>query len=225
MKLLTSDNSYSTEPQVLALIMERIRAKKDYVSNSYLSSIKSAMHDGRQLTGKERFLLFGNELHKRVLEPKRKKIKLFPEEEEMMKAMVDAAKSHSVISKKLKSHHHEIEFDRAIVKGLPEVKVILDLFTIEDGDDLKTTVTASPDAFLKASYNYDYFRQGWLYMKTCNLKTFTFWGIEKKKNNPKIFELPVMDYKHHLEEGKEQAILLMETHSTFKKLLHKHGIK
>lgn len=215
----TCPSSWTCAPAVTDLILDRWQLGKFHVSNSYLGTLKSLITGTPMFHGKEEYLEFGRELHKRVLEPWKPWKILSEEDERKLAAMVDALKSHPGFGKKLKTMHHEIEFNRVLYQGGPVVNMILDLFDIGDGDDLKSSSTASEEAFIKSALRYDYFRQAWMYATGCRLDTFAFWGCEKTEYSPRIYKLPVMDFCEHLQEGQDSAMILMETHQVFTKMI------
>lgn len=196
---------------------------KAHVSNSYLSELKKGLCGLPIWWGDESHLKFGIELHHRDLQPHLDFTLLSAEEEKMLWVMCKALDNCTAWQKRKKASEKEQMFIQP-VHGTP-VKVILDLWDRkghEEGDDLKSTSAKSEAEFLRSARKYDYFRQAWLYMQACKLKRFTLWGVQKTLIDPKIFPLPVLDYKHDLEEGKEQAIMLIEAHNTLKVLLYEN---
>lgn len=74
--------------------------------------------------------------------------------------------------------------------------------------DAKSTSCATKDEFIRTFDDYGYWRQAFLYMFARKANRFTFFGVQKKFHNPKVFVVNAHDYPHKLKEAEQQAKLL-----------------
>jgi hypothetical protein len=191
---------------------------EEFIRNSYLSTIYRALTGQAQFLGDEKFLKFGNELHKRDLQPHLEKDILTEEQEAMLYSMLTTLAADPQWQNVKKGANLEItefiEIDGVWIRGTIDV----DQFRVKHGEDLKSTSCTSEKQFIESSRKYGYFRQGWIYSQMKKYKSFGFTGIQKALKNPKIFRFAVQDFPHYLQEGEEQARLLIESF----RLLYKH---
>lgn len=182
--------------------------------------LKKALLGESQFFGNERFLVFGNELHKRLLKHDEKRRKMEPDEELLLANMLDALESYSPLQRYMKGaklekiHVVPIDYSYAEPK-MQWVKVILDIEKKKVGVDIKTTSCTTEDAFIKAARKYSYPKQGWMYSEARKLDEFIFVGCSKKPGN-KIFEYHLNDYPHDKQQGMEEGIELVEIHNSLK---------
>ena len=191
---------------------------EEFIRNSYLSTIYRALTGQAQFMGKEEYLKFGGELHKRDLQPHLEKEILTEAQELMLEAMLDKLRSDAQWQNVKRGANLEIvdfvEIAGVRIRGTIDV----DQFRVKHGDDLKSTSCTSEKQFLEASRKYGYFRQAWVYTQMKGYKSFGFTGIQKKEKDPKIFRFTVQDFKEYYQEGEEQARMLLEAFSTLYKL-------
>lgn len=190
---------------------------ENFIRNSYLSTIYRALTGQAQFFGKEEFLKFGGELHKRDLQPHLEKELLTPAQELRLTAMLRALAEDPHWQNVKRGANLEIT-DYVTLFGVRIRGTIdVDQQRLKHGEDLKSTSCTSEKQFIESSRKYGYFRQAWVYSKMRGYKTFGFTGIEKSNTNPRIFRLVVQDYPHYYQEGQEQARLLIESFSTIYK--------
>jgi hypothetical protein len=164
--------------------------------------------------GDEFFLKFGRELHKRFLEPHRKKEKFDPENEKHLEGMLKSLRSHPIVKFLTKDAKFE-QRSRKKING-QYIKVILDIDKDETtGADVKTTSARTYHEFLQSMKKYDYGRQGKLYSKAKNKKVFVFIGIQKKPPY-QVYIVNMKDYKHLMDEGWLEAQLLIDVFKSLK---------
>lgn len=172
----------------------------------------------QQFFGNEKYLVFGNELHKRWLEPKEKIKKLDAEEEKLLKAMLKRLNS----DKELMAYYRQAKKEIVTVKPVfgAYVKVTLDLKNNKkrSGKDLKSTSATTLDGFIKSAHDYNYFKQAAIYMEAEELDEFEFIGISKKGDN-EIFKLNVKDFPIQMEAGRDKAKGLIQIHTSIKQYL------
>ena len=188
---------------------------KEYISNSYLSVLERELYGKPQLSFNNRALVFGGELHKRLLKPKEKKHKLSIEEEALLIRMMDSLKS----DKKLTQQMRGAILERVMIQEVAgqRVKVILDIEKRKKSQDIKTTSCTSENQFLTKCREYHYFTQAWLYTEARKLKQFEFVAISKKKACP-IFRVLAQDYPILLQEGEDRGRRLIEVYQTLRRV-------
>lgn len=192
----------------------------EYISNSYLSQLKRTLYDAHQFFGNQGFLKFGNELHKRYLKPGDKKRRLSITEERQLKEMLDVLFADAKLEKFRRSAKLEIVSVEPIMVFNREqmVKVILDMQKAKRAKDLKTTSVTTEKAAIKSAIEYGYFRQAFLYSEAKKITDFDFEFIGKKKPYPR-FTLPVNDFPHEKQQGREEALELASIHMSLKRFL------
>lgn len=191
-----------------------VRTDKPHISNSYLSTLKRALIGEPQFFGSEHFLTFGTEHHKRSLQPEEEETVL-DKGEELCRAMSGSFRRDHRVQEILRGAETEVECS-FIYRGA----LILLYFDIRKATkvwDLKGTGCDSEKDFLKKSREYDYFRQAALYMAAPGVKEFEFIGQAKKLPGNPLFFLPVLDYPHLLQEGREELHQLIDIHLVLRK--------
>jgi hypothetical protein len=191
-----------------------VRTDKKHVSNSYFSTLKRALINEPQWFGSEKFLTFGTEHHKRALEPK-EVITQLDKDDALCTEMATGFRADPRVKQILKGARTEVEYNK-VYRGV-WVKLFVDIDKAPEGYDLKGTSCQNEREFIKASRNYDYFRQAALYMAVCKFKAFTFIGQGKKITPHPLFFLPVMDFPIYLEEGREELHQLIDIHIQLRK--------
>jgi hypothetical protein len=212
-----------------------VRTDKPHISNSYLSTLKRALIGEPQWFGTEAFLNFGTEHHKRALEPKELTVRL-DKNDELCTGMAGSFRANPEVKKILRGATCEKEYNR-VYRGA-RVLLFVDIEKPLRGWDLKGTSCENERQFIKASREYDYFRQASLYMEVCGYKEFTFIGQRKKPveveegypgsywsglswvTHP-LFFLPVNDFPVYMKEGKEELHLLIDTHLQLRRFYEK----
>jgi len=185
-----------------------IAPDKKYVSNSSLSTVKKLLLGQHLFFGNEKFLHFGKEIHRRILEPEEPIEHKFAEEEmESMDQMVANALNYKKLTDDLAiTRKEEIVFGR--IRGL-RFKAVYDMLEEPFGSDLKTTSTRTEREFIKSAIKYDYFRQAWIYMELKKLKQFRFYALQKKPPH-EVFVLDVADYPDEMAKAKNETLLLID---------------
>jgi hypothetical protein len=182
--------------------------------NSYLSTVGRALKGQAQFWSAQKFLGFGVEMHKRILQPSEERKQMSAEQEEMLEAMCNAAAEYRPLQKRLALTP---EFMRECLKWtridglLISGQLDLPIYQWNHLDDLKSTVCKSEKEFIEASRKYDYFRQAWVYQNLA-LNLAALQELRKRKRIPKIYEFIANDFPHYMQEGEEQARLLIDSY-------------
>jgi hypothetical protein len=185
---------------------------KDYISNSWLSTLKRELLGQPAFKGGEGFLNFGKELHRRFLEPQTTMDMTMDwddQQEHKVNQMVNRLWQVPLLKEAWKRSEKEITYTKEImgVKCLG----ILDMKYGRVGIDLKTTWNKSRISFYKSAVRYDYFRQAQLYIQLGDLDSFVFVAI--CKDDPyDVFELHCNDYPQEMEAGLRELEFLIELH-------------
>lgn len=191
-----------------------VRTDKPHISNSYLSTLKRALIGDSQWYGSEHFLTYGSEHHKRALQPDEEETRL-EKDDELCSAMASSFRADRRVIPILRGAQTEVEC-QFIYRGA----LILLYFDIKKAFkvwDLKGTSCQDESSFLKASRQFDYFRQSALYMQAPGVKDFEFIGQAKKVDGHPLFFLPVLDYPDLLREGKHELDTLVDIHLVLRK--------
>lgn len=191
----------------------------EYVSNSYLTVLERMLTGTPQFFGNEKFLKFGNELHKRYLEPRVKKVKLDSMQEWQMKIMLKALKNYEPLASVWDLSKREIVNVHEVYGQ--KVKVVLDMEYRKKGRDIKTTSCRNYDEFLKKAVEYHYFSQAYLYIEARKLKQFDFDAVTKPRKDQdetsKVFTLTAQDYPILLKEGEDRVKRLIDIYKSLRK--------
>lgn len=191
-----------------------VRTDKPHISNSYLSTLKRALIGEPQFFGSEHFLTYGSEHHKRALQPEEEETRL-EKDDELCSAMAKSFRSDNRVAKILRGAETEVEcyfiYRGALILLYFDIKKAFKVW------DLKGTGCMSEKDFIKKSREYDYFRQAALYLAAPGIKEFEFVGQAKKVSGHPLFFLPVMDYPHLLQEGREELHQLIDIHLVLRK--------
>jgi len=198
-------------------MLKTLRRDKDYISNSWLSTIKRELLGQPAFSGGEGFLDFGKELHRRFLEPKTEmdvslKLRWTDEQEEKCNDMVARLWDVPLLKEAWKRSEKEVTYTKDVhgVKALG----ILDMKYNKIGIDLKTTWTKTRVSFVKAASRYDYFRQAQLYTKLADLDSFIFVAISKDPPYD-VFELHCNDYPEEMDLGEKELEFLINLHKRY----------
>ena len=191
-------------------IQDLIPEDKPHISNSLMSDVKRIVLGQQLFSGGERFLYFGSELHRSILEPETAMddFHFTDDERLLLDDMYQQGAAHEGIQKALKCAKTErILF--ADIEGV-RVKVILDIHNEikHFGADLKSTSCTTEKAFLKTCTKYGYWRQAYIYMSVAKLKSFKFFAMSKKGKCP-IFEIDVANYPVQMAAAKRETIMLI----------------
>jgi hypothetical protein len=186
---------------------------EDRMRNSYLSNVARMLKGKPAFMGFQKYYALGSEMHKRILQPSEERTLFEPEDELKLAAMCQAAAEDAALQKlmHLTPEHKREVLKWTVIDGLMiSGQLDLPVYQFLHVEDLKSTVAKSEKEFLEASRKYDYFRQAWIYKKF-GFKTCSFTGIQKVTRDAKVYKLPADDYPHLLQEGEEQARLLIDT--------------
>jgi hypothetical protein len=164
---------------------------EEYISNSYLAGLEHLLNGTQGFFGNEGFLKFGNELHKRFLEPHLKKEKLSPEDEVKLKGMLKALSQYEPLTSFMKGAKLETLSVKPVHGQL--VKVKLDIKKRKKGRDIKSTSCTTREQALKAAVKYGYPKQAFLYMAAEELDDFDFDFVTKSKPH-KTFTINIDDF-------------------------------
>jgi len=189
--------------------------EKDYISNSWLSTLKRELLGQPAFKGGEQFLNFGKELHRRFLEPHTKmdmSMEWEDEQEHKVNEMVNRLWQVPLLKEAWKRSEKEVVY----TKDIFGVKVlgVLDMKYGRVGIDLKTTWNKSRISFYKSAVRYDYFRQADLYMRLADLDSFIFVAISKDPPHD-VFELHCNDYPEEMEVGRKELEFLINLHKQY----------
>lgn len=188
---------------------------KDYISNSWLSTIKRELLGQPAFYGGEQFLNFGKELHRRFLEPDTFQDLMMPwedEQEERVNDMVARLWEVPLLKEAWKRSEREVQYTKEVygIKCLG----ILDMKYGRVGIDLKSTWNKTRVSFVKSAVRYDYFRQAQLYMKLADLDSFIFVAICKDEPYD-VFELHCNDHPVEMEMGEKELEFLINLHKKY----------
>ena len=134
--------------------------------------------------GNEKFLHFGTEVHRAILEPEKEPSHTFNNEEmERITAMTKAAKEHPNVKYDLARSDKE-QSVYGYIEGV-KFRIILDMQHTFDcpvrfGADLKTTSVRTEAAFMKSAREYGYFRQVYVYKTVGGLDVSRIYALQKK---------------------------------------------
>jgi hypothetical protein len=187
---------------------------KKYFSKSFLHMLKDILLGevplkDRQFMGDS--LLFGNEFHKRVLEPYKPIELLGPTDEEKLENMVEAVEANPTFRDFYKDTPSRT-LEELYIKG--EWGGYIDITQDRSGADLKSTKAKSENAFIEACTNFGYFGECKLYEKIANLEDFYIIGVQKEKPY-KVYVIPINDFSIEVEEQFEELQMLTEVAKSF----------
>jgi len=188
---------------------------KDYISNSWLSTLKRELLGQPAFKGGEGFLNFGKELHRRFLEPQTTMDMCMDwddQQEYKVNEMVNRLWQVPLLKEAWKRSDKEITCTKEImgVKCLG----ILDMKYGKVGIDLKTTWNKTRISFYKSAVRYDYFRQAQLYTRLADLDSFIFVAISKDPPHD-VFELHCNDYPMEMAIGRQELEFLINLHKKY----------
>lgn len=191
--------------------------EKDYVSNSWLSTIKRELLGQPAFKGGEKFLAFGSELHRRFLEPdttmSMETAAVWEDEDEhKVNRMVNRLWEVPLLKEAWKRSEREVTYWKEI-QGV-KCMGILDMKYGRIGIDLKTTWLSNRVSFVKAATRYDYFRQAQLYTKLADLDSFIFVAISKDEPH-QVFELHCNDHPEEMAIGAYELEFLINLHKRY----------
>lgn len=147
-------------------------------------------------------LVFGKELHSRLLEQKKLET-LSAEEEKHLRAMLKALDESKLVQKLMKGCVTEVEFKQLLAGVMVLGFIDIDVRPAHVSD-LKTTSTTSMNAFVKSMD----FLQAAIYLAVSGAKDFYYIGINKKPPYP-LFIFGVSQYPDRLKlANKELGMLL-----------------
>ena len=198
-------------------MLEILKRNKDYVSNSWLATIKRELLGQPAFYGGEKFLAFGGEMHRRFLEPKTimelATMKYWEDEDEVrVNNMVARLWQVPLLKEAWKRSQKEIEYWRVIYGIL--CMGVLDMKYNKIGIDLKSTWVKTRVSFIEAAKRYDYFRQAVLYKKLANLDSFIIVAICKDPPHD-VFELHCNDYPEEMAKGEKELEFLINLHKRY----------
>jgi hypothetical protein len=185
------------------------------INNSGLSLLKARLLGHIDKPFEKSFFLVGSEVHKRVLEPKKKHDKFEPKDERMIAGMVKALLSNAImrgllvgaiVEKKLRGY-----VDGVLMHGTLDINRVHDKNLIAD---IKTTSGKTQADCLKSCIRYGYFRQALVYMQLAGAKDFVFIFITKSTPH-KIFYINVRDYPKEVAEAREELKFLLHFWTRF----------
>lgn len=185
------------------------------VSNSHLGRIKRCILNRPEFRGDERFLWFGEEVHRRILEPHEPPASdwVFTEAEylqiETMVASFEACPEHM---EHLIDSEKEIMVE-SIIDNVP-IRGKLDIKKHSLGVDLKTTSCNTYATFMSSAKKYDYFRQAWIYTQIADLKEFKFIALSKKSPF-EVFELDTGKFKNLMEMAEQETRYLLDVYKNY----------
>lgn len=183
------------------------------LSNSALASVLRELTGEPAFFGDEKYLIFGNELHKRLLEPEEELLILDDTQEDLLDEMVATLKKHPLMVME-DGDQNEIDCHGKI-KNTP-FHGFLDKKRGKLGVDLKTTSVTTEAAFLKSADKFAYWRQAYIYKKIAKLTDFVFLAASKK-NTSRIFEIHTVAYPRQMRRAKFETEFLIN-------VIHKYGI-
>lgn len=185
------------------------------INNSGLSLLKARLLGFVEKEKSAEFFAVGSEVHKRVLEPKRR-IKRFEKAVELkIVGMVDALKKNAflmsllagaVIEKKLTG-----EVMGVLMYGTLDINRAHDLDLI---GDIKTTSAKTRAECVKSCIKYGYFRQAIVYMTLAKASNFVFVFVTKSVPH-RVFLIDVSKYPKEMEAAREELRFLLYFWKTY----------
>lgn len=180
------------------------------INNSTLSRLKSWLLGHESYSIPPRYLIFGREYHKRLLEPHKRKKKLTKEEEYALCRMIESMEANSIYRQLKKGALFEHLIDTESLCGVP-VRGTLDICNhkLSAEGDPKTTSVRSRAAFIEAAMDYNYPRQRVFYQGIAKLGNSFLLGIQKKPPF-QVFPVDMNDYKKEMQAAKFEMEFLLE---------------
>lgn len=180
-------------------------------SNSELTAMWRELNGFPPLDKNNPNLHFGKFYHTELFEPHKSVLQhhFVEKDKNMIRVMVDESlknanlKMFATHRDAQKEEEHFFEFE-----GVP-FKAKIDSRIHTWGCDAKTTSTTSLGAFIDTFHGYGYWRQAAIYMYAAKLTKFTFHGIQKKMDKPKIFMVNAHDYPNELKTAMIEAKTLV----------------
>lgn len=185
------------------------------INNSGLGVLKNRLLCLAPFKGNESHFAIGSEVHKRVLEPKRKIKRFIKAEEILIRAMVSALLGNAVMQGLLKGSIKEKTLT-GVVHGVP-MHGTLDINHKRKKNlaaDIKTTSAKSQADCIKSCIMYGYFRQALVYMALSKTKDFIFIFVQKTEN-PKIFFVNVKDYPAEMAYAEKELKFLLYFYANY----------
>lgn len=201
-----------------------------FINNSSMSDIKHFLSGSSMFGGDEIYLVFGTEVHLRVLEGK--SLGECPDHPDYMKffnlttdhlisigLMVKAFNADPQAVKLLRSTIREKERWRKVngvwVRGTIDAESTT---KYKIGVDLKTTSAKSEAEFIRLAVNkYDYPRQGEVYKTLRDLDDFVFIAMQKQEPYSRFY-LWLSDYETACIQAQHEAAFLLEFYRQHGKL-------
>jgi hypothetical protein len=186
------------------------------INNSGLSAIKRRLlghTSGLKIAA--HYLDFGTELHRRLLEPRKRPHMVFSLFDlNRLNFMEASLRTHTGFAMLLRGAQTE-RLRRGVIDGV-KVHGTLDIVKpkLRIGGDIKTTSTRSHVEFITSAIGYDYLRQAWVYCKIAKLDSFIFYGIQKQPPY-QVFELDVANFAHEFQEAEEEARFLLDFYKRY----------
>lgn len=197
------------------LVARPKKGRATAINNSGLSLLKARLLGFAEKEKDAAFFAVGSEVHKRVLEPKKKPIPFAAGQEKIIRGMVEALKKNAflmsllvgaIVEKKLKGE----------VMGVP-MHGTLDINRVHDLDligDIKTTSAKTRSECVKSCIKYGYFRQAIVYMTLADASNFVFVFVTKSTPH-RVFLIDVSKYPKEMEAAREELRFLLHFWTTY----------
>lgn len=221
---------FTGAPPAIITDWKAAEANDWFINNSSMSDIKSYLSGTSMFGGDEIYLVFGTEVHLRVLEGK--SLRNLPEHPDYLKfynltaehlhnigLMVEAFRADPVAMELLKNTVREKERWR-LVNGV-WVRGTIDAEKKSGrkiGVDLKTTSAKSEAEFIRlALHKYDYPRQGEVYKCLRDLDDFVFIAMQKQEPFNRFY-MWLSDHETACIQAQHEAAFLLEFYRQHGKL-------
>jgi len=199
-------------------------ATLDYITNSYTSELHRALSGNMYYFGDAKYLKFGEELHKRYLEPHRPHERLTLPEEVNLRRMLDILREDEELEEYRAGATIEMTYVNNVWQMDQQVKIKVDMGRKDyvrkirrnwkSAKDLKTTSARTFSEFMASTVKFKYWKQAALYMAVEGLDDFEF--IAPSKHTDDVFKVRASDYPHYLKQGELQAKFLIQIHQSLK---------
>lgn len=197
------------------LVARPKKGRATAINNSGLSLLKARLLGFAEKEKDAAFFAVGSEVHKRVLEPKKKPIPFAAGQEKVIRGMVGALLSNAflvrllvgaVVEKKLKGEVMGVK-----MHGTLDINRAHDLDLI---GDIKTTSARTKTECIKSCIKYGYFRQAIVYMTLAGARNFVFIFVTKATPH-KVFLIDVNDYGKEMAAAREELRFLLHFWKTY----------
>lgn len=195
-------------------LVARPKKRATAINNSGLSLLKSRLLGYIEKPFNKKFFLIGSEVHKRVLEPKKRIKKFIKAEELLIRGMVAALQASPIMQALLKDSIKEKKLKGTVLGCKMHGTLDINKKAKKLIADIKTTSGKTKADCIKSCIQYGYFRQALVYMALAGAKDFIFIFVTKSVPH-KIFFVDVKDYPNEMAYAKEELKFLLHIYTKY----------